>query len=409
MIVFKLKDPNATKETPIRMYCFLEKEKFYIYTRQKIHPGFWIKTSHRVTQELKVFRGGKQINIILDNLEEDANTLFREFKILGLKFTKEEFKNKFEEKAFGKIKNQNKIDHTHKSFTQHYTEYIENIEKTRGKSPSDNHHAALAMIQKYYKGKSELSFETIDAQFFTGLMNFIIYDEGLTINYAGTIGARLKTFMNLTFKEKLHKNIDFLHFKRMSEEVDTVALTAEEVDQLIKAPLIKWWDRARDIFIIQCLTGLRFSDTIILQKANIQGAFLESKSLKTDTPTIIPIHKEILKIVEKYDGFPPPMTNQRVNKYIKEAAKSAKLNREVIITTNIKGKTIKTKYELWELISTHTGRRTALTNMARQGIDLNDIRNISGHSSLLQLQTYLKIGNEETAKKLLVHPFFQGK
>ena len=75
----------------------------------------------------------------------------------------------------------------------------------------------------------------------------------------------------------------------------------------------------------------------------------------------------------------------------------------------MRGVPVSIKYKLWELISTHTGRRTALTNMARQGIDLNDIRNISGHSSLLQLQTYLKIGNEETAKKLLVHPFFQGK
>jgi hypothetical protein len=85
----------------------------------------------------------------------------------------------------------------------------------------------------------------------------------------------------------------------------------------------------------------------------------------------------------------------------------AKLNRKVIIKTSVRGQTVKTEYKLWELISTHTGRRTALTNMARAEISLYDIMKISGHATIRQLQDYLKIDTEETANKLLDHPFYK--
>ena len=45
--------------------------------------------------------------------------------------------------------------------------------------------------------------------------------------------------------------------------------------------------------------------------------------------------------------------------------------------------------------------------MAKTEISLNDIIKISGHSTIRQLQDYLKIDTEETANKLLDHPFYK--
>jgi hypothetical protein len=45
--------------------------------------------------------------------------------------------------------------------------------------------------------------------------------------------------------------------------------------------------------------------------------------------------------------------------------------------------------------------------MARQGIDLNSIRFVSGHTTIKQLQTYLKIDSEESATKLIDPPFYK--
>jgi integrase/recombinase XerD len=41
--------------------------------------------------------------------------------------------------------------------------------------------------------------------------------------------------------------------------------------------------------------------------------------------------------------------------------------------------------------STHSMRRTCLTNMSRAGVPLRTIQDISGHASLSQLQEYLAV------------------
>ena len=42
----------------------------------------------------------------------------------------------------------------------------------------------------------------------------------------------------------------------------------------------------------------------------------------------------------------------------------------------------------WELISSHTGRRTFITHCINNGIDLKNIMNMTGHSNIQQLVDY---------------------
>ncbi|MDP4239639.1 MAG: tyrosine-type recombinase/integrase [Bacteroidota bacterium] len=296
-----------------------------------------------------------------------------------------------------------------KSFYQHLTEHIENIVSLKGRRAADNYYAMKSILEEFCKDKKEPSFETVDINFYMDLMDYMIYEKGSAINYAGTVGSKLKAFMNATYLKKLHTNIDFNQFKKMSEDVDTVALEEDEVRQFATAPLTGHWDWVRDIFIVQCFTGLRFSDAVILQSENTNKGFLSTRSLKTGKTMMMSINPYVSDILEKYNGFPPQISNQKLNKYLKEAAHLAKLKRPVTISTKRKGQTTKTNYELWEVISSHTGRRTCFTNMARAGIPLREIKNFSGHSSIALLEKYLKIGNEETAKGLQDHPFFTNR
>jgi integrase len=266
----------------------------------------------------------------------------------------------------------------------------------------------LGKLKSFYPDWVELDFNDITVKFHNDLMDFVLYKEGLSINYAGTLTARLKTFMNDSLIKGLHTNRDIEQFKRISEEVDKIALSTDDLKKLAKIKItISGYDIARDLFMIQCVTGLRYSDVELLTMDNIRGKFLEVKTQKTGKPVTINIHAELQKILDKYDGFPPKMSKEKVNLYIKEVAKFAKLTDKVIIETTVKGQKVRTSHFLWELISTHTGRRTALTNMARQGIDLNSIRLVSGHTTIKQLQTYLKIDSEESATKLIDHPFYK--
>lgn len=409
MIVFKLKDPKSSKETPIRMYCYLGIEEFYIYTRLKINPNFWKKDLQKVTTELKVFRLGAQMNLKLKNLRVSAEALALEFINSNIKITKEDFKEKFELSEFGKISERMANTPKLKGFIEHYTDYVNKLTALKGERLANSQQTTLSLIKKCYKEEADkLSFDDIDLKFFKGLMDYILYEKGLSINYAGTTAARLKTFMNITLKEGQHKSTHFLNFKRETTTVENVALKEDEVDRIVNVnlKLLKGHDLARDIFVIECFTGLRYSDASILQDANRDGDYIQLSARKTGKETIIPIHPEVSKILKKYNGFPPYLSSQKVNKYIKEVAQFAKLDRPVIITKKVRGVPVSTKYKLWQLIATHTGRRTALTNMANAGIKLHEIQCISGHSSLQQLQIYLKTNNKDMAKKLHDHSFF---
>lgn len=60
----------------------------------------------------------------------------------------------------------------------------------------------------------------------------------------------------------------------------------------------------------------------------------------------------------------------------------------------------------FELITTHTARRSFATNLYLQGMDITNISKILGHATITQTQTYLKVSNEEAAKRAAKHPFF---
>jgi len=403
MITFRLKDVNSKKETPIRMTCFFEGVRIQIYSGLKILPSNWIQTTQKATTNLKEFKHGRQFNYELEKVRNVATTLALAFKESGTKITMESFKQKFDEEYFGR----DSFKTVQLSILTQYEKYIQEMSIKRGYSKLSSHRNAVQMIKRFCPDWEKLQYKDINIKFHSGLVDFIIYKEGLSLNYAGSITARIKTFMNVALMAGEHSNQDFRQFKKLTSKVDTIALSTDDIKALMGVILSGGHDIARDMFLVQCLTGLRFSDSSVLTRTNNNGKILEVTTMKTDTRVNIPIHADLWKIIDKYDGFPPPITNQKVNVYIKEVAEFAKLNRKVNIKTSVRGQTVNTEYKLWELRSTHTGRRTALTNMARAEISLYDIMKISGHATIRQLQDYLKFEIEETAIKLLDHPYYK--
>ena len=49
---------------------------------------------------------------------------------------------------------------------------------------------------------------------------------------------------------------------------------------------------------------------------------------------------------------------------------------------------------------THSMRRTLLTALSQQGVPLQTVQDISGHSNLAQLQAYLEVHPEDKHKAL---------
>ena len=164
------------------------------------------------------------------------------------------------------------------------------------------------------------------------------------------------------------------------------------------------------MFLIGCYTALRFSDFTQIKDENIidNGTKIRIKTQKTGEIVIIPLHFRVKEIIKKYNGHTPPtISNQKLNKYIKEVGELAKIDTP-IVKEKKDGKLIfNHTYKKYELISSHTARRTAITNMVKAKIPTYKIMLISGHKTEQAFRKYIKLTKDENATDLASHDYFK--
>lgn len=252
-----------------------------------------------------------------------------------------------------------------------------------------------------YFGKKQPTFDDIN---YTFCENFIEWmsEKDLCANTRGSHVKFVKAAMNEAYKSKLHHNEEFRTFRKEVEQVDAVYLTNEEVTKIAQLPLCGTHAIARDLFIVGCHTGMRFSDYSRLSMNDISDGVIHFITQKCNTPVDIPAHPRVLEILAKYGGSVPKITSQKFNLYIKQVCKEAGLNESIVLRKG--GEHI--RCEKWELVSSHTARRTGLTNMYKAGIPTYRCMMISGHKTEKVFLTYLRITQQENADFLKNNPFF---
>lgn len=182
-----------------------------------------------------------------------------------------------------------------------------------------------------------LQFENVDLDFYLSFVEYLT-NKGYSPN---TVGARikdLKMFMNEAYERNLHTNMDFKkkRFSKPKEETYSVYLNSDELKKIYKCDLSDEprLDRVRDLFLIGCCTGLRFSDLSLLSSDNIDNveSVITIKTVKTGRTVVIPLHAIVRQILQKYDNeLPRVPSNQKFNDYIKEIAKKAEINEPILL------------------------------------------------------------------------------
>lgn len=116
--------------------------------------------------------------------------------------------------------------------------------------------------------------------------------------------------------------------------------------------------------------------------------------------------KEIFK---KYHGFiPSGLCIQYFNKYLKVIMKEIGLNDPVTYSFTQGGKLITVTKEKWQLISSHTARRSAATNMYLTGrMKTLEIMRLTGHRSEQNFFRYIRLTNDDTARSISGDMFFR--
>ena len=259
-----------------------------------------------------------------------------------------------------------------------------------------------------------IDFEDISIDFYNDFVAFLS-NEGYQVNTIGRFIKALKYIMGKALSEKKHSNRQFLEgaFSGFSEDSHAIYLTTGEVEKIYKHDLKAFprMELARDAFIVLCETALRISDykqIDISIKERDKKKYIHIYQTKTGDPVVIPLTSRMEAILKKYNGKLPRIPEQHVNKYIKSIASWCGITEDVSWPAQKFGKKYTASAKKYELITCHSGRRSACTNMYKAGLKPIDIMKISGHRSEKSFLTYIRITSEETAERLSVHPYFSG-
>ena len=161
----------------------------------------------------------------------------------------------------------------------------------------------------------------------------------------------------------------------------------------------EYLSKARDMFCFMAFTSLRYSDLAKLRPSNVIDGYLDFCTEKTDDKLRIALNEHAQKIIDKYawykgDTIFPVPSNQKLNDYLKEAAKLAGLDRE-ITQVYFKGNTRhEDTYKFWEQISCHDARRTFVCCSLALGIPPSVVMSCTGHSDYESMKPYIEVADE---------------
>lgn len=266
----------------------------------------------------------------------------------------------------------------------------------------------LLSFQEYRK--KPITFESFDVAFYEQFVDYLVYEiphsrrtdviKGLKMNSVGKTVKHLKSFLKDRMKKKVIPFIDLSDYKVLEEDVDAVYLSWEEISSIYHLDLSKHQhlEKYRDLLVLGCLTGFRFSDYSTIKPDEIRSGMLYVTQTKTLTTVVVPLRKDAKTIlIDKYKMQMPQVSNANFNEYIKEVCKLAGITDQVKITHKRGNKITEEVRPKHAWITSHTCRRSFCTNEYLAGTPTDLIMTISGHKTEKAFRRYIKADKVQKA------------
>jgi len=248
--------------------------------------------------------------------------------------------------------------------------------------------------------KIMLDIEKVTQELMEDFQTFLYNDRSLNTQSANKYITIFKTFLNWCVKRRFTDNTDWRYFTSIRQP-DTlkVIITESELEAIRELDLSKkaHLSNVRELFILSCLCGLRYSDYSRINKGHLKtdsegNPILQIRQQKTEEIVDIPLTPGAHSIVNKLlEGNIHTISNQKMNNYVKDLCEEAKIN-EPFEKATYKGRDKKiTTVKKWELISTHTGRRTFATNLLNKGVPAEVVMKFTGHKDYKSFAKYVNI------------------
>ena len=352
------KEASSKKKGLLQIEIRYEKKRKFISTGIKLYKN--------------QYRGGRIVNIDgAERLNERVNRQITEIEDLIDRLDSNKQKFSFDH-----------LDQINEGYV-HET-FVDFIEKRIGERPTcistqKQPHKVLNFLKNEYTLLTNFSDITYP--------NIILLDEYLkkrkvdghpmmqtTIH---TYHKVIKLYINEAIRfEKMQENPYSKFHDSLGTPRERTVLSLQEIDLIRNYKTLSTLEaKARDLFIVQCYTGLAYSDlmNVDFSKAERYGDdyILKDARLKTGVTFFAVLLPPVVAILDKYNYQLPHLAYDVYNRTLKLVASSSGVRKPV---------------------STHIGRHTFATTIALgSGIPIEVVAKMLGHRNIKTTQIYAKI------------------
>lgn len=364
---FVVRDSKVGKDgtAPIELSLTINGERKIFALDRRCNPTKWdIKK-----QKVKGLKNSKELNEYIDIIRSKCYELEKEMLFLNMKLTADSFVNAFKNGI------KNNIVTIEQAFAETLRAKINVSKCTIRKYNVTLRYFKSFLLEEF--GYVDLPVCEITPNTCQLFFNFL-----LTKLSNNTAISRLKHLQSVLLycrdEGYIHNNPCRVRVKK--EKLVYNPLSKEQIQRLKNKRIDnERLNNVRDLFVFQCYTGLSYSDMASLTKDDIKGDMIIKNRRKTDVQSVIPILDVAREILEKYNYKLPILSNQKYNCYLKELGDICDIEQE---------------------LHTHLARHTMATICINNGIDVNVIAKILGHSTIkTTLTIYAQFLTETVSKE----------
>ena len=350
---------SRTKEAAIELRITYEGKQKYISTGIRVLPQNW-KEGYNVIDRMDADELNEALGLMMKNARAVVNVMMKEERI-----NINEIPSRME-----RMKNEG----------MSFLDYCERRTNVRKHGLSDDSQQRYDRFLKFLRkwGKIVWFGDVTDANIIA--LDALLNEKGMKAcskwyNYHRFLNSYISDAVNEGY---LHRNpYKWLKIDRdKSSRALNNYLTKAEFERLKKAKCIMpHFERARDLFVFQVYTCMAYADLITFDSSRIvdvngRKMYMGMRE-KTGQEFSFLLLKPALEILDKYDGKLPIISNQKYNDYLKAVCVSAKINKPV---------------------TSHWARHTGATLLLNEGVDMEVVAKVLGHSSTrITRQVYAKL------------------
>ena len=301
----------------------LDRNKIELSTNKSVKPAHWDTTKCIV---IKTTEAGT-INQHIEAFKARINNAYSQLYIAQQEITLEAIKAL----VSGQPVTQK---HTLLSVAQEHNDHFKSMLGIKYSPGSyKNYKTTLKYLTEFvpiYSKKADISLGLVNYKFCEAFFTYLTTKKDCHTNGANKQLQRLKKIINYAIKLGYIQTSPMKTYTLEFEPVSKVALTIPEIEKLRKLELQRQTlEHVRDVFLMQCYTGLSYSDIKLLAQRHLSLAengtyWIHMARQKTKVSFAIPLLQPALLILQKYapvskDDLPlfPVLSNQKMNDSLK--------------------------------------------------------------------------------------------